>query len=110
MEKEATVHYTYPAQRNTDLEEIGVVWVVLLTDLARIPPKHFANKLQILRGFHHELTRLALGDLDVLLENIVILEANLERCNCHGLGNSTKVEYTLLTKTGKVVKAVVSSG
>lgn len=40
---------TYLPAGNADFQEVGVVWIVLLMDLASIPLKHVADHLQVLR-------------------------------------------------------------
>lgn len=101
---------THSSEGDADLKEVRVVGVVLLRDLASVSPEDFADELQILCRLNHQLARLTLGDLDVLLEESIVLEASLERRNGHGLRDSAEVEHTLLSETCEIVQAVVCSG
>ena len=66
---------TYLATSDTNFEEIRVLRVVLLVNLTNIPLEDVTDHLQILSRLCHQLAGLALGDLDILLENIGIPEA-----------------------------------
>lgn len=81
--------------------------VVLLCDLLTVALEHVAHELEILRRLDHQLAGLALGDLDVLLEDVVVLETGVQRCDSHGLWDSTEVEDTLLPQSCKVIQTVV---
>lgn len=63
---------------------------------------------EVLSRGKHEITGIALGDLDVALEDVIIAEAQLQRGNSHGLRDSTEVEDTLLPEASEVEKTLVS--
>ena len=83
--------------------------VVLLRNLAAIPLEDLAHKLEILRRLDHQLASLALGNLYVLLEDVVVLEAGVQCRNSHSLRDGAEVEHALLPQTCKVVQAVVGA-
>lgn len=83
--------------------------IILLLDLAHVSPEDVAHKLEILRGFEHQLASVAFGDLDVSLENVVILETSVEGSDGHGLRDGAEVEHTLFLNSGEVEQTIVGT-
>lgn len=99
----------YLATGNADVQKIGVHGVVSLVYLSRILLENLADGVEILRALRHELARIALGDLDISLEEVLILEAQLECCDGHALGNCAKVEHALVSDSSEVEKTVIGT-
>ena len=84
--------------------------IVFLVDLGRILLENLRHQLKVLCRLNHQLARVSLGDLHVPLEHIVVLEADIQGSNGHGLRDSAEVENALLFETREVVDAIVGAG
>lgn len=93
---------------HADLEEVGILGSVLLVDLPGQVTEAITQDAKVLGRGEHQRAGIALGDLDVALENIVVAEAQLQRSDSHGLGDGTEVKYTLLPQASEVEETLVS--
>ena len=86
---------------------MGIAGIVLLMNPTSIMAENLKDNLQILGGLGHQLAGVALGDLDMLGEDVWVAEDQLEGGDSHGLGDGDEVEHTLVADAGHVEEALV---